>query len=98
MQHLNQKGILNMRDFERKQAKDFKEMLEEIKNNSFGIVQIEEHQEPEMEFIVEVASSRYEELIRCEAELKILRRALSLIKAYDLYGVLKIFGIEQRGE
>lgn len=86
-----------MRDFERKQAKDFKEMLEEIKNNSFGIVQIEEHKEPEMEFIVEIASSRYEELIACEKELQLLRQALSMINAYDLNGVLKIFGIEKKG-
>lgn len=86
-----------MRDFDRKQAKDFKEMLEEIKNNSFGMVRIEEHQEPEMEFIIEVALSRYEKLIACEEELKLLKQALSLINAYDLNGVLKIFGIEKKG-
>ena len=97
MRHLKQKGILNMRDFERKQAKDFKEMLEEIKNSSFGIVQIEEHKEPEMEFIVEVGMSRYEKLIACEEELKLLKQALSMINAYDLNGVLKIFGIEKKG-
>lgn len=79
----------------RERAKNFKEMLEELKDNSFGVINIEEHGEPEMEFIVEVKQSRYEELIACEKELELLKSALSTIKAYDLHGVLKIFGIEK---
>lgn len=86
-----------MREYEKNKAKEFKDMLEDIKNGSFGVLQIEEHQEPEMEFIVEVASSRYEKLIACEKELQLLKQALSMINAYDLNGVLKIFGIEKKG-
>ena len=79
----------------REKVKDFKEMMEELKNSSFGVINIEENKAPEMEFIVEVKQSRYEELISCEKELELLKSALSTIKAYDLHGVLKIFGIEK---
>lgn len=82
----------------REKAKDFKEMLEELKDNSFGVISIEESGEPVMESIVEVGLSRYEKLVACEKELELLKSALSLIKAYDLHGVLKIFGIEKKGE
>lgn len=79
----------------RERAKNFKEMLEELKDSSFGVINIEENKAPEMEFIVEVKQSRYEELIACEKELELLKSALSTIKAYDLHSVLKIFGIER---
>ena len=82
----------------RENAKKIRDMLEELKENSFGVINIEEHQEPEAEYIVEVGLSRYEKLIACEKELELLKSALSLIKAYDLHGVLKIFGIEKKGE
>jgi hypothetical protein len=78
--------------------KTLKEVLEELKDNSFGVINIEEHNEPEMEFIVEVKQSRYDELVACEQELMLLRQALSVVNAYDLGGIRKIFGIEKRGE
>ena len=77
---------------------NLKRVLEDLKDNSFGIINIEEHNEPEMEFIVELPMSRYEKLIACETELRMLRNALSTIRAYDLSEVMKIFGIEKKGE
>ena len=85
-----------MREFDKKQAKDFRDMLEEIKNSSFGIIQVEESEEPKMDFIVEVASSRYEELIACETELKILKSALSVVNGCSQNDLRKIFRIERR--
>ena len=80
------------------EEKTLKEVLEELKDSSFGVINIEEHNEPKMEFIVEVKQSRYEELIACEQELYLLRQALSVVNGYDLGGIRKIFGIEKRGE
>ena len=80
------------------EEKTLKEVLEELKDSSFGVIDIEEHNEPEMEFIVEVKQSRYEELIACENELMLLRQALSVVNGFDLGGIRKIFGIEKRGE
>ena len=80
------------------EEKTLKEVLEELKDNSFEVINIEEHKEPEMEFVVEIKQSRYEELVACENELHLLRQALSVVNAYDLGGIRKIFGIEKRGE
>ena len=80
------------------EEKTLKGVLEELKDNSFEVINIEEHKEPEMEFVVEIKQSRYEELVACENELHLLRQALSVVNAYDLGGIRKIFGIEKRGE
>ena len=77
---------------------DLKRVLEDLKDNSFRVINIEEHKAPEIEFIVEVKQSRYDELIACEKELRMLRNALSTIRAYDLSEVMEIFGIEKKGE
>lgn len=80
------------------EEKTLKEVLEELKDNTFGLVNIEGHNEPEMEFVVEVKQSRYDELVACETELHLLRQALSIVNAHDLGGIRKIFGIEKRGD
>ncbi len=80
------------------EEKTLKEVLEGLKENSFGVINIEEHEEPAMDFVVEVGLSRYEELVACETELHLLRQALSVINAYDLQGIRKIFGIEKGEE
>lgn len=47
---------------------------------------------------VEVEQSRYEELVACETELKLLKNAIAVINSYDLSNIIKMFGIEKGKE
>lgn len=72
--------------------KTLKEVLDELKEDYCEVIDVK------AESIVEVELSRYDELVACEQELMLLRQALSVVNAYDLGGIRKIFGIEKRGE
>ena len=72
--------------------KTLKEVLDELKEDYCEVIDVK------AESIVEVELSRYDELVACETELHLLRQALSVVNAYDLGGIRKIFGIEKRGE
>jgi hypothetical protein len=80
--------IMNMLTVE----KTLKEVLDELKEDYCEVIDVK------AESIVEVELSRYDELVACEQELMLLRQALSVVNAYDLGGIRKIFGIEKRGE
>ena len=43
---------------------------------------------------IEITQERYENLVACEAELKLLKKALSVVNSYDLSNVKKVFDIE----
>ena len=68
-------------------------MRRELENSPTILVKAEST--PIMDMKIEISQKRYEQLIGCETELKMLKMALSKIKDYDLGALVKLFDIKR---